>query len=426
MFSQTISMNFPKFAGKTYMFVLFQGNKTLKEEGIIPSSGKFILKVPDEIRPYRGMARWLLTNSPEGGGLDMTIHEKDFSIECLENNPNDSNIKYLGNDETFILNKFYQKGKSISDRYDALKMTVKLYSEDNVLKKILLEKMKEEEINYSMFQTDIENSQYYAAKFINIVNITEGIGNKLYDTDKKRIENIIDFIVYKLDMNDLFTSGHWSTVLSFWANNHLRFIKNPLRMRSEFITISQKIKQPLMYTQFAEVVTSSIIREGRDDLVEMLYPLVTQSGKIIEYKNGLEVYEKGRVGDKAPHIITYNENQEKIEKPFNLPNDHGNTLIIFYQSACSYCNDELNKINEKYKNLLSTKTRIIAISADMEEDLFKRYSKNYLWNEFYNDFKGFEGENFKNYGVRGTPTIFLINDNGIIIKRAAKISDILN
>ena len=64
-YAQKIDMYFPHFGGKTYDFMIFQGDKhqTLVQ-GTIPEDGKFTLSIPKEYAPYTGMSRWLHTWLP--------------------------------------------------------------------------------------------------------------------------------------------------------------------------------------------------------------------------------------------------------------------------------------------------------------------------------------------------------------------------
>ena len=58
--AQSISMEFPAFAGKTYDFIIFQGSKsTTVVQDTIPQNGKFKLTIPAQYAPYTGMCRWV-------------------------------------------------------------------------------------------------------------------------------------------------------------------------------------------------------------------------------------------------------------------------------------------------------------------------------------------------------------------------------
>lgn len=425
---QSISMDFPKFAGKTYMFLLFQGSTTIKEEGIIPESGKFTLTVPEHLSPYTGMCRWLLTNSPDGGGLDMTLEGKDYAVSCRSDHPADADIIYTGNDETAALNKLHQEEQIIFSKYNAMALAAKSYDKSDKLQATFLAEMKKQQEHYAVFQNKLRLSPNYSAKFINIVNITQDIGTELHADDTKRVLNMANFITHDLNWDALFTSGHWSSVITAWLNIHLGAIKDASKMRLAFITITGKLKTPEMYEQFTETITAEITRQGRDDLIEMLAPLIIGSGKIQKYENNLAVYEKGKPGNPAPDLII--DESANAGKTWNSSEFAGegfeNTLLIFYQTGCSHCDDEMKKLDKEYKKLSSEKIRIIAIAADTEESIFKKNAASFPWKDTYADYKGFEADNFKNYGVRGTPSIFLINKDGIIIKRAATVEDALD
>ena len=61
--SQTIEITFPKFAGKTYEFIIFQGSQVVKvnENDTIPKNGLVKIEIPVKYAPYMGMCRWLTT-----------------------------------------------------------------------------------------------------------------------------------------------------------------------------------------------------------------------------------------------------------------------------------------------------------------------------------------------------------------------------
>jgi len=44
----------------------------------------------------------------------------------------------------------------------------------------------------------------------------------------------------------------------------------------------------------------------------------------------------------------------------------------------------------------------------------------------YCDFEGTSGVNFRNFAVMGTPTMFLINSEGVIIEKVATVKQLIN
>ena len=108
--AQTISLEFPYFAGQTYEFKIFQGDKhiTLKKD-TIPNGGKVKLVLPKEYQEYKGMAQWYLTNSKIGVGLNVVVNNEDFAIACLDSVPTNEVIVYKGSFENTFDKNNYKK-----------------------------------------------------------------------------------------------------------------------------------------------------------------------------------------------------------------------------------------------------------------------------------------------------------------------------
>ncbi|MCL2652055.1 MAG: thioredoxin family protein, partial [Candidatus Azobacteroides sp.] len=67
--------------------------------------------------------------------------------------------------------------------------------------------------------------------------------------------------------------------------------------------------------------------------------------------------------------------------------------------------------------------RVISIAADHDENVFEYHAKDFPWTDKLCDYQGFEGNNFKNYGVVATPTIYLIDENGNIQGKFATLQE---
>ncbi|WP_449401408.1 hypothetical protein [Chryseobacterium wanjuense] len=55
------------------------------------------------------------------------------------------------------------------------------------------------------------------------------------------------------------------------------------------------------------------------------------------------------------------------------------------------------------------------MSADTDEQVFKKSSSKFMWKDSYCDFQGINGVNFKNYSVSATPTLLLLDNKGDLI-----------
>jgi hypothetical protein len=78
-----------------------------------------------------------------------------------------------------------------------------------------------------------------------------------------------------------------------------------------------------------------------------------------------------------------------------------------------------------FKDLTSKGTRIITISSDTDEQVYANTSFNFPWKDKYCNFDGSKGINFKNYAVIGTPTLFILDNKGIILEKIATVEQLL-
>ncbi|HFK5554302.1 TPA: alkyl hydroperoxide reductase [Elizabethkingia anophelis] len=253
--AQSIQMYFPHFAGKTYDFVFFQGAeaKTIIK-GTIPLDGKFSLTIPQEYKGYTGMSRWLITGTKEGGGLDMFIPGHDFSVSCEAAEPNDKNIVYTDNNGNSELNTLYRKQEEIIQRFETMQQAISVFPKTeknyNVFKQELLRQQKA----FETFHIGLEKNTDYISHFIPVINITRGTGNRLYTEKKDTAANIENYITRVMDWKELYTSGHWSTVIDTWLMIHTAQLNDVQRFVTSFKSIRTKLGGGKFETEFIKRV----------------------------------------------------------------------------------------------------------------------------------------------------------------------------
>lgn len=428
--AQNIRMEFPEFAGKSYDFIIFQGDKQKTViQGTIPQDGKFSLTIPKEYAPYTGMSRWLITNSQEGGGLDMVIPGKDFSVSCLEKQPNDTNITYQGNDQINELNKLYKEQQLILMRHESMLQATKAFSKEDKSYKLFEEKYIEQISFYKEFQDRISKNSDYAQKFLQIVNLTQGLGTQLEDTEEKKARNIAQYMTQKMDWNALYTSGHWTNIISSWVSIHTQVLTSPSQFIEDFTEISTLISDKNRYADFVGRTAYFLNEQGKDNYISAIAPLVISSGKVTSYEGSLALYQKGTVGQIAPDLVIKDSTNTSTVinlKDYPSQRNYDKTLLLFYASGCGPCENLLQQLPIYYSQIQSKGIRMISISADKEEKIFKEKAKDFKWKDIYCDYQGIQGENFKNYAVAGTPTLILVDNKGKIEVRTAEIKEILD
>ena len=427
-YSQSVTMEFPSFAGKAYDFIIFQGSKqeTVIQD-TIPANGKFVLKIPALYAPYTGMSRWLISGTAEGGGLDMAIPGYDFSVSCSSKTPDNDNICYTGFDSVNELNRLNAKQQLIIDKFEALSNITKFYDKQQVLYKEI-EKEKELQIQaYDAFQKQLKQNPNFNARFLPIVNLTKGISHHLTEDYNQKALLVNEYVTQIMSFDDLYVSGHWQGIIQSWVALQLNVINDKEQFVQDFTRISNRITNPAHFTDFIGKLTYYLTQYGKDDYIVAIAKKVLGSGKVNEYSGSLAVYLKAMVGMKAPNLVIKNTKDPKSSNSI-LPTDQLNSkysLLLFYKSGCGPCEISIDGLKTHYEEFQKKGIKIIAFSADKEELVFQNTASQFLWKNTYCDFEGTTGINFKNYAVMGTPTMFLLNSKGIIIEKIATVEQLL-
>ncbi|HFK5508121.1 alkyl hydroperoxide reductase [Elizabethkingia anophelis] len=289
--AQQIGMNFPKFAGKSYDFIIFQGDhQETVYQGVIPEDGKFVLSVPEMYGIYTGMSRWLITGTEEGGGLDMFIPGHDFSVTCTAEMPNEKNIIYSNNIGNSEINTLHRVQEGILSRYQAMLMATGAYDTSFSHYSFFKTELEKQKKDYMLFQKNLRRKQNYASRLLSIVNITKGLGEILTNNEEEKGKDIAKYISQELDWNTLYTSGHWSGVIQSWVSIHSNVLKDTSAFVREFKMISNKISSPKRYTDFSGRVSYYLNNSGKEDYINAIAPVVTSSGKIPDYEGSLSSY----------------------------------------------------------------------------------------------------------------------------------------
>ena len=435
-FSQSITLEFPAFAGKTYDFIIFQGStqETVIQD-TIPANGKFTLKIPAQYAPYTGMSRWLITRTEKGGGLDMAIPGHNFSVTCLSAQPNQENIVYKGFNAVNELNRLNTQQKQMVQKFTVTSQAATLYKDHKKFSKLFTKETQKQKKAFAKFHQQLKNNPNFNARFLPIVNLTQGIPPQLTNNPEEKAQIYNQFITQELNFNDLYVSGHWTAIIRDWVGYQSNAVNDKTKFAQDFKQLSARIQSPIQYTDFAGKVTYYLTTYGKDDFVDAIANTVVGSGKITEYLGSLQVYVKAMVGMPAPDLV-FTQQLDTItnQKPVTTTvkssaitqgkNTH--TLLLFYQTGCGPCKDLLAALPSEYELLKQKGIDLIAISADTDVDTFAEEASRFLWKRSTCDLKGFEGVNFKNYAVSGTPTMFLIDAKGTIVKKMAALTEVVD
>jgi peroxiredoxin len=276
---------------------------------------------------------------------------------------------------------------------------------------------------YEAYSYDLNQSPLFAAKFRQIVNLTTGIGTIITLDEKEKANNINSFITNELDFSILYTSNHWGGIINSWIQIHTQVLKDDAKLVADATTILNRIQSDAVYTDFVINLTKELTKAGKDDTLFTLIPIIKKSKRLLHYEGVLNVFKQDLSG-KAPDLIIKNTNGSAILKTTELNLKY--SLLLFYQSDCGHCETTIEALKKNYKDLVAKNIKIISIAGDTDQSTFEKSASTFPWSDKYRDTEGMKGVNFVNYGVIGTPTMYVINKEGSIVKKTASFSEVLD
>jgi peroxiredoxin len=171
------------------------------------------------------------------------------------------------------------------------------------------------------------------------------------------------------------------------------------------------------YEYVLELMLNGHTNMGRSAVTDYLlnYPQLSEGE--ITIAEGLrldsiaEPYQKVRVGAKAPDFsgLTIDEISYHLYE-----SDAKNVIIVFWSTDCEYCHDFLTDIRKK----LDLKSEYELVTFALAEDLAEvqtTVKKMRLPGYHFYDEKRWDGKVFLDYHVTSTPTVFLLDENKVIV-----------
>lgn len=411
---QTINIEFSHFGGKGYDYLVVHGEKQdTVVSGKLDKSGKTTITFNGPFKGYKGMSRLLFD---DGSGLDLIVNKENFTIRCIEAIPDAENIHFISSPENeYLLSQTIKQQKILRKAQIADAVLASYKSTDAVY--VSFEKEQQQlEQNYKLVKNNNAQSTLYAARIIEVVEFLIGIGSSLKLSEEQKMAEANTFVLSKLDMNVLYNSYQWNTVLTSWLSLQQYLVKDDAILLENLQQVGARIKSNEQYTAFADLMVKQLAKIGKDDLISAFGIAIASSGRIEKPGRYLLAAMGGpQKGMLAPFLTwdggnhTFNKNQK--------------TILIFYESGCNNCDNEMNSLRGNYPILLQKGYEVVSVTSDMDKATSEKSISSLPWKKKYCDYKGTAGDNFISYGVIGTPTIFIIDKNGIITGRYASLAE---
>lgn len=219
----------------------------------------------------------------------------------------------------------------------------------------------------------------------------------------------------------LYTSGAWKEYIQQWVGFYANTSPNPEVFADVFVPVVRKVMERTLKQDKQTVVYLA------KDLIDFFdqYGLDKAAAQVAAYSMGLDLADErlnALSGRLVTSIMLIGNSAVALDSLKN--NDLKNTILIFYETGCSHCDEQLDEFKKHYSELQKKGYRVVSIAADMDETLFKTKAATLPWPDKLCDLKGFEGNNFMVYGVASTPIIYVTDKDGKVAGRYSRLSDI--
>ncbi len=410
--AQNITLNLPAHSGRKVSLCLKTGTKNdTIFNGLLDNKGKAIIRVPAQYKDYRGMAS--LRPDLPGAYFEFIVAGEDMVLGCKEEYPHGGNVVFGNSPENEALQSRFIDQARRRQKIRLLSEVLTHYDKDDRLYPVLDREIVQLEATQASFEKQLVESPLYASEFIRLHNFVNVKVAALPFADSLQMEQVRTYVRDSLDINGLYTSGLWFATL----NGLLALYDNGMPHHGNFTgdmsLLLQKAGPQQVYNTLSENLFAICESMGWNDLEEQLASFLINDGRIRKPAGKLQMLMalfKLSKGSKAPPL-----SQGRLLK--------GKTLLVFYESGCGPCENEIRLLKGNYPLLKEKGYEVVSVSADMDADIFRNTAETFPWKDKLCDFKGFQGEDFQNYGVLGTPVFYLIDENGITTGRYTRIGD---
>lgn len=410
--AQNITLDLSAHPGRKVSLCLMNGtqNDTIFN-GVLDNKGRAIIRVPTQYKDYRGMAS--LRPDLPGAYFEFIVAGEDMILSCKEEYPHGGNVVFGNSPENEALQSRFMDQARRRQKIGSLSDALALYGRTDALYPVLDREIVQLEAAQASFEKQLVGSPLYASGFIRLHNFVNREVAALPFADSLQMEQVRTYVRDSLDINGLFTSGLWFATL----NGLLALYDNGMPHHGDFTgdmsLLLRKAGPQRTYNTLAEDLFAICESMGWNDSEGQLACFLINDGRIREPAGKLQMLMtlfKLAKGSKAPPL-----SQGVLLR--------GKILLVFYESGCGPCENQMRLLKGNYPLLREKGYEVVSVSADMDAAIFRNTAETFPWKDRLCDFKGFQGEDFQNYGVLGTPAFYLIDENGIVTGRYARMED---
>jgi thiol-disulfide isomerase/thioredoxin len=381
------------------------------------------------------------TKQPLAGLVNLTIKDKaqlsyDFVLSPTES-PTlicdmeyvyTQNTKILNSPENDCLNRWFDNVVQYKQKISFNQELSKLYQPEDLFFKNLATEKQMVEIQLQKLTDTIKLSSLFAAKYMQFKLAQEEKLAKVWESNEQR--TLAKNYFTQIDFDALYGSSMWFAIINSCIEAYVKESPYHETFGADVVENLKRIKNQQVYEDLIDAATSVTAKfawnKDEDTIVDFIIKdkrIKNPKGKLLQLMQSYTVF----IGKKGPDLVLTNLAGNKSITTI-LKTDQLNakySLLVFYQSDCGHCETAIAGLKNNYQALVSKGIKIITLAADTEQETYKTTAASFPWKDKFCDGQGMNGINFKNYAVMGTPTMFLLDINGIIIEKIATIEELL-
>ncbi|GHT61092.1 hypothetical protein FACS189451_02410 [Bacteroidia bacterium] len=404
IWAQRVSVSFPAMPEKEVKLYYFSGAQVDSVAARTDKTGKADLMIPEA--GYRGMA---FLNVAGTDGVEIVAAGKKTTIACPAEELNIENVDFSQSAENAYLQQiFTSQGRNLQ-RQAWLQAAGQFFDDGYPFLQAVQTELNVVEQSIEALQKETGRSPLYAARYYELNQFM----NRLFEADQLA-DPVKAFAVRQdmetsLDMSSLYRTGQlWGSVHNYYISLFNRInMPNNHREYAQSILRTLRRLQPPVYEAY---LAGSIAETERFGWLDARDAIFAQSlaGKpdfkpaIPSLKLAVDAFRM-RNGKIAPAIA-------------GLPPQKGyeKMLVAFHDTDCNTCVNEMNTLVRAYGLLKKHNIRVVSIAADKNTAHFEAGTRDFPWTDKLCDLQGFEGDNFRAFGVVATPTFFVVGKDGRI------------
>jgi thiol-disulfide isomerase/thioredoxin len=414
--TNTITGNFTGAQNKEIRLMGYNGTKdTVLCQTSSDASGAFKAHYPAS---YLGAATLQVKDLTN---LIMVLHHQDFDIQWA-NLKDFESVSFTHTNENEWFQQAYLLNKIVQKRLAGLQYLLPLYQNDAAKKQwatALTTEISSENNRIATYLNQLPNSSY-VKDYLQYRAILQKLQS---ENNTKEEEAAAENEVIALDFNSriLYYSGLITPLVEAYVKRALHSetkeaVINRLNKLSDAIK-SKTSNNPKVLNDYVNFMMKQFEKMGLSEPAEHLALAVLDDHTcVLNNKNLpiLEQYRKMAIGKQAPNLVL-----NSTTSPYKNLTDLHTTykVLVFGASWCEECKKEIPQLQE-YAEIFKTNydAPIILVSLDTDQDQYAAFVKQLPFISSC-DFKGWEGENVKNWYVFASPTIYVVDkDNKIMAK----------